>query len=63
MINWSVLQLSPPFSTQNRSSFPKSVLAKFRGLEIDKEFLEIDENSIQHCETVTEIANKSPDGA
>jgi hypothetical protein len=29
MIDWSVLQLSPLSSPQNRSSLPKSVLAEF----------------------------------
>jgi hypothetical protein len=52
----SVLQLSPSFYPQNRSSFPKSVLAEFCGLETYEKSMETDESSIQRCETVIEAA-------
>jgi hypothetical protein len=57
IIAWSVLQLSPPSSLQNRSSLPKSVLAEFHGLGIHEEFMETDWNSIPQCETAIGAAN------
>jgi hypothetical protein len=52
MIEWSVLQWSPPSYPQNRSSLPKSVLAEFHGLAAHHESIETDGNSIRQCETV-----------
>jgi hypothetical protein len=52
MIEWSVLQLSPPSYPHNRSSLPKSVLAEFRGLGTYEKSMETDASSIRRWETV-----------
>ena len=57
MIEWSVLQLSPPSSPQNTSSLQKSVLAEFNGLAIHKESMETDRNWIWQCEALTGAVN------
>jgi len=47
MIEWFVLQLSPPSYPQNRSSLPKSVLAEFHGFGTHEKSMETQFNNVK----------------